>query len=58
MLVYFGMRTIPSYSLLLISSNVCWKWRLLLSTEADSSWLPARFEWISSMRPLRYLVVT
>lgn len=56
--IYLGVNTIPSYSLLLIISRVWWKCFLLLSTEAESCWLPARLEWMSSMSPLRYLVVT
>ena len=48
----------PSYSLLLMISKVCMKRFRLASTEAESCWLPARLESISSIRPLRYLVVT
>lgn len=55
---YLGVSTMPSYSLLWIISSVCMKCFLLASTDAESCWLPARLEWMSSMRPLRYLVVT
>lgn len=55
---YLGVSTMPSYSLLLIISKVCIKCFRLASTEAESCWLPARLECISSMRPLRYFVVT
>ncbi len=48
----------PSYSLLRIISSVCRKCFLLASTDAESCWLPARFEWMSSINPLRYFVVT
>jgi hypothetical protein len=55
---HLGVSTMPSYSLLRIMSSVCIKCFLLASTDAESCWLPARLEWMSSMRPLRYLVVT
>jgi hypothetical protein len=48
----------PSYSLLLIISSVWKKCFLLASTDAESCWLPARLEWMSSISPLRYFVVT
>jgi hypothetical protein len=48
----------PSYSLLLINSRVCMKCFLLASTDVDSCWFPAKLEWMSSINPLRYLVVT
>ena len=57
-LSHFGVSTMPSYSLLRMISSVCKKCFRLASTEAESCWLPARLEWMSSMRPLRYLVVT
>jgi hypothetical protein len=41
-----------------MSSNVCMKCFLLTSMLAESCWLVARLEWMSSMRPLRYFVVT
>ena len=49
--------TTPSKSLDVIYSIVFWKWRLGMSIVADS-WFVWRFEWISSMRPFRYFVVT
>lgn len=55
---YFGVRTTPSYSLLLMISSVWKKCFLLFSIDAESCWLPARFEWISSISPFRYFVVT
>lgn len=48
----------PSYCLLRMLSRVRWKCFLLASMEADSCWFPLRLEWMSSMRPLMYLVVT
>ena len=55
---HLGVKTIPSYSLLRIISMVCRKCFLLASTDAESCWFPARLEWMSSISPLRYLVVT
>lgn len=54
---YFGgLRTTPSYCFEAMLSSVCLKCRLLLSIFDESGW--AMFEWISSMSPLMYLVVT
>ena len=58
LVAYLAVRTMPSYSLLLIISRVWRKCFLLASTEAESCELPARLEWMSSIRPFRYLVVT
>jgi hypothetical protein len=49
--------TTPSYSLDAMYSNVRWKCRLGWSMVADS-WFVWRLEWMSSMRPFRYFVVT
>lgn len=49
--------TTPSYSRDAIYSSVRWKCRFGISIVADS-WFDCRFEWMSSMRPLRYLIVT
>jgi hypothetical protein len=40
-----------------MDSNVRWKWRFGISIVADS-WFVCKFEWMSSMSPLRYFVVT
>ena len=48
--------TTPSYSLDAMYSIVRKKCRLGISIVADS-WLVCRLEWMSSIRPLRYLVV-
>ncbi len=54
---YFGgLRTTPSYCLDAMLSRLCLKCRLLLSIFDESCW--PMFEWMSSIRPLMYLVVT
>ena len=54
---HFAVVTTPSYSLSLIYASVRSKWRFGFSKVADS-WLLWIFEWMSSIRPFRYLVVT
>jgi len=54
---YFGSRTMPSKSRDAIYSSVRSKCFLGRSVDPPTSAV-ARFEWISSIRPLRYLTVT
>ncbi len=55
---HLGVSTTPSYTLLRIISSVCRKCFLLASIGVESCWVPAKLEWISSINPLRYFVVT
>lgn len=54
---HFGLVSTPSYSLLLMYSSVRWKC-LRGDSRLDVFSLVLRFEWISSIRPLMYFVVT
>lgn len=54
---YWGFSTIPSYCRLAMFSRVWLKCFLMFSSPAVS-WFTPRFEWMSSISPLMYFVVT
>ena len=57
-ITYYASVTTPSYSLLRMYSRVLRKWFFGASRLEDWVSLVWRLEWMSSIRPLRYFVVT